>query len=307
MYIPLSSKRLIEHTPLSLKSETDADVIVEDPAFLLRVPTMVEREQIGARLTSLGIFEVSELALRSTMIDALWDVFPADKAEEHATFLDGYEQRRTVYETMLALWKEQEIQRQEDEMHGAPAREPYPLPVRTFSVRDEARANLMMEEMVAKSDRIRDLLAKRRDHHRIVNLIMFRMHVAGVKHLIGTDGQSFEKLDIDVNGLLDENQALLIQQVIGNQAWRELHLFIDGLYSLTDREEKNSDSPLGKLSDPSGSPALTVASDPSDGNLTTSNITALPIGSSEATTAPLSLPISEPAGSTVITSPTDAA
>jgi hypothetical protein len=302
MFIPLTAKNLAEYTPPSLEH------LEPKPYLLIRVPTMLEREQVGARLTSLGLSPVTEVIMRATMIDALWDVFSANDAEENAQFLDGYWQRQMVHETVLALWQEQETQRLEDEMAGAPSREPYVMPKGIVSIRETARANLLFEEMMAKSQRLRDLAASRMDYQRRTNMLLVRMHVADSCNLSpNLDGSSRMDNLIVQNGLLGEATAEWLHERLHGQAWNELNQHIDSLYELSGQEEKNSVSPLGKPSGPSGSPAPIVALVPSDGSSMTLSTSAPLTGASEETTAPLSSATSELANLTEIFSPTDEA
>lgn len=272
MFIPLTAKTLAEYTPPSLQAAAEQEGGKPAPVFLIRVPTMMEREQISPRLLSLGLTAISESKMRATLIDELWTVYPdsgetAGKADQLADFLDGVWQRASVQETAIGLWQEQEAQRILDEAQGAPARLPYEAPPRQVSIRDEARAALISDEMIDKSQRLRDLAAEKMDYDRKNATLLIRINVAGVS------GEGWDDLKIEsVNDVLTEESAIAIRQRLDRNGWRELYLHIDRLYRLDEVEEKNSDLPLEKPSDQTGLLVPSGALGDSAGNLTTSSI-----------------------------------
>ena len=274
------------------------------PVFLIRVPTMMEREQISPRLLSLGLTAISESKMRATLIDELWTVYPdsgdtAGKADQLADFLDGVWQRASVQENAIGLWQEQEAQRILDEAQGAPARLPYEAPPRVVSIRDEARAALISDEMIDKSQRLRDLAAEKMDYDRKNATLLIRINVAGVS------GQGWDDLTLEsINDVLTEESAIAIRQKLDRNGWRELYIHIDRLYRLDEVEEKNSDLPLGNQSDQTGLQEPSGDLDGNGGSSTTSSISAPLTGESETITGPSSTSIFEHEEQITTSSPT---
>lgn len=236
------------------------------PKFFLKIPTSVEREQINSRLTSLGLAGVSQEMIRASMIEAMYEHdwgkgLPADneaEAEELAGFLDGIWQREEVQQRALAHYQEQEYERILDVSAGAPIGERLPLPPRIISVREQAKAVMLIDTIMTASRRMRDLAARQMDFTRQNALMLVRINLVGVADLvtrlpIEPDPRDKALTEAVANEVL-ESLSTNFGKVVGKLAWDELCQKIDHLYRLDGFEEKNSDSPLGKLNGATGSP-----------------------------------------------------
>lgn len=305
--IPLSSKRTDVFTPPSLKPQPK---IVDGPdgpypsatetvggekeiGFVIRIPTPSERDMIGTRLFELGLTSVTQETIRATMVDELYKIdWAADApdpeeagtpdraayneaaADERAEFLDGYWQRQSVDELATERWMEQEAERVRDEGAGADPKEPTPQPVKTIKVREHARAKLLIDDMMERSVRLRMLAARQMDYGRQNAQMMVRLHVLALQW--DSDGGKRQlpesvKLERDETGLVTTESVDSIREWIGTRAWDELVNRIDNHYSLSEEERKNSDLPLAKLSDQTGSHEQSGGSELNDGSSTDSS------------------------------------
>lgn len=293
-FIPLSSQTFVEFTPPSLIRYVDDKPVIDfnTPVFFLRQPGLTEQEQLSARMLSLGLTTVTTTTIRSTMIECLFELMKEEEAEAAANLLDTVWQLDSVHSQAMALWAEQETQRLLDQQAGAPAREPQPQPPRLISVRDGAKANLLIERLKREAPRVRDLMAERMDWDRQHNLMLVRVGVARAK---GNDiPTSLEFL----HDALTQTSVVAIRDAIGRTAWTELVTEIDRLYTVSGEEEKNSGSPVGKPPGQIGSTGQSDDPAPSDGNSTGSYIGLRPADESETTIEPSSAFTSAPGGQT---------
>lgn len=278
--------------------------------FVLQVPTTVEREQINSRLITLGLRQVTNEQMRATMIEELfhhdWEKGSPEAneahAEELANFLDSAWLRQETYDAAVARWQEQEVERLLDEGDGAPARPPAEMPIKLISVRETARMNLLVDEMMNASPRLRKLAADSQDFARQNSLLLVRAHI-----LAATNVKASLERDPVINAL-PLGQALALREEMDDRSWADLVGTIDRMYVVDGHEEKNSDSPLEKPSGPSGSPALIASTESSDGSLTSSSSTPAQDVGSATIIDPLSASTSEsiaaPAPETASASPT---
>ena len=264
--------------------------------FLIAVPTSVERDRINARLVSLGLSQVGQEQMRATMIDELFyqdwrpDGYEGEwtaaqneaAAEDHANFLDGVWQRNEAHDLAITRWQEQERERILDEADGAPPRPRADLPPKIITPRENAKQQLLIDRMMKRSQRLRNLAAEGADFSRQDAVILVRAHLVGVQ---GFDPPVPIERDRQTKAL-SEAAVLALREAIDDRSWVELVSFIDRLYKVDGGEEKNSVSPLGKLSRPSGLPAPRDGSASSDGNSTSTSTPIIPGNVSSSIPAP---------------------
>jgi len=282
-------------------------------SFVLQVPTTIEREQINSRLITLGLRQVTNEQMRATMIEELfhrdWEKGSPEAneayAEELANFLDSAWLRQETYDAAVARWQEQEVERLMDESEGAPSRPAGEMPVKLISVRETARMNLLIDDMMNESLKLRKLAAESNDFARQNSLLLVRAQILG-----GTNVDVPLERDPLTNALpLD--QVIALRETMDDASWGDLVSTIDRMYAVDGYEEKNSDSPLEKPSGPSGSPAPIASTENSDGSSTSSSSTpAQGVGSAtiiDPSSASTSGSALEQAQQTVSSSPTGAA
>ena len=269
-------------------ARAEAERIGKPPVFLIKIPTATERDMLNSRLVQLGLTTVSDDAMRSSMIEAIYEIDWRKEVDgvtdldsyqdELASFLDGYWQREGVQIEAQQRWHQQEVERLLDIAAGAPAVGAEEMPARLISVRDVNKARLLCDRL-AETPRLRKLIAKKLDFSRRNAQLLVQMHLVKVN---GIDGLSFvrDARDdaLDAQTVLELRDALerLYGKKTGEQAWIELVSHIDRLYSLDEFEEGNSASPPEKPSDLTGSDDRSGAPASSDGNLTASNIGRAP-------------------------------
>lgn len=274
--IPLTAKRSDVFSLPSLE-ETPKALSVQ-----IRIPTPSERDTLGGRLFELGLSPVSDETIRAHMVDELYKIdWAADAgeqllatlttpderaaynekiAEEKAEFLDSYWSRQELDNQVTADWLEKEQQRLLDQQEGAPAREPTPMPNKLIKLRDHSRGQIMVNDIIARSERVRSLSAQRGDYARRQAELMVRLQLMT---LTPTDKAAFKeaeketgvevKLERGDDGLITVDAIDALREFIGNTAWGELVERVDGHYSLRETERKNSVSPPVKPSDQTGS------------------------------------------------------
>lgn len=263
---------VIPFTPTSLEK------LDPKPVFWITVPTPTQRDSLASSLYRAGAVEVTQEFLRATMIDDLYNHYPEEQAEEHAQLLDGFWQTHRADELAFAAWHEQEIERQKDVAAGAPDLGPAPQPIKVTPHRTKARAQLLVHEITEKSPRVQALMQRRLEFGKAQDTAMMRLHIVKVDNMPALAG-----VRVALDGMLPTAHVEQIRNAITDAAWRELMAKIDGGYSLSEEEEKNSVSPLGSSSDPSGLPAQSDDSANSDGKWTDSSIEPLPPAESAPT------------------------
>lgn len=287
--------------------------------FFLTVPTSVEREQINSRLITLGLNQVTQEEIRATMIEELYaqdwtppgaEPLEPSQNEAHADsladFLDSVWLRQEAHDAAITQWQEQEVERVIDEMEGAPARERAEPPVKIITVREGSRLQLLVNDMMARSERLRALAARQQDFARQNSMMLVRMHVAGVEGFTPTVPlERHPRLRA-----LSAEAVDALREQIDDATWHELVTHIDSCYKVDGGERKNSDSPLGKPPLPSGSTEASGDTASSDGSSTNSSTTHRLVDESVMTIDRSSTSISgsseTPALKVVDPSPTDA-
>lgn len=295
---PLTAAKLEPFTPDSLVPDDDSKLT---PVFQIKIPTAVERDQLPALLMDLGLNQVTDSKIRATLIDDLWEHFEPEKAEEMANFLDGVWQRQEVMQLARSQWQEQEVERILDIAEGAPEIEPAPFPESIISPRDQARCELIVDDMCQRSKRIRDLLREKLNYNSNNNMMLVRIHVAAVRNLDGI----FSPLEQE-DGILTREAAAALREACTDQAWNELLRHIDALYGVSQSEEKNSVSLPERQLDPIGLSKPSDESDISDGSLTNSITEPVRVDESGHATASSFPFTSAPAGQTAPPGLTDA-
>lgn len=277
-----------EYPAIETTYQAMRDKYPEPQVFILAIPTSVERDMLNSRLVSLGLKQATQEVLKATLIEELFhqrwhepdlgEEFDPNKneamAEEHANLLDSVWMRSAAHDAAIEQWQEVERERVADEMEGAPAREPTPMPTKIISARDNARAQLLIDRMMSESQRLRDIAAHNMDFARQNAMMLVRLHV------VDAPWADFPVERDPKNGALPEATMTALREAVDDQSWHALVGHIDRMYLLDGGEEKNSVSPLGSSTPPTGSPALSVAPESNGGNSMASNIVPLPVAGS---------------------------
>ena len=277
-------------------ARAEADRIGAPPVFFIKIPTATERDMLNSRLVQLGLTSVSDDTMRSSMIEAIYEidwckeVDGIDDLEAYrddlAAWLDGYWQREAVQVEAQQTWHKQQVERLLDIAGGAPVPAPDEMPARLISPRDVHKARLLGDRLI-DTPRLRKLLAKKLDFSRRNAQLLVQMHLVKVMGIEGLSIVRDARDDaLDPQSAIDLRETLerLYGKMTGEQAWIELVAHIDRLYSLDEFEAGNSASPPEKPSDRTGSDDRSGAPASSDGNSTESNIApALDAGSGTIT------------------------
>jgi hypothetical protein len=278
--------------------DAEADQVLENAAtmrrlypspqrFILSVPTATDREQINSRLISLGLSQVTQEQIRATLIEELYyqdwgkgsDEANEAEADEIANFLDGCWQRVDAHNMALERWQEQEIERVLDEAAGAPSRERAEQPPKIITVRENARMQRVIERMMADSQAMRDMAAKRNDYQRRNALLLARIHVIDASNVGGLTLERDPR-----TRTLSEETVLALREQVDDASWGDLITTIDQMYRLEETERKNSVSPPASSSTPGGSSEPSADTSASGGSSTSSNTDPAPSGASERIT-----------------------
>lgn len=301
-------------------AEATAAEIGAPMVFLVKTPTSLERDQINVRLVSLGLTTVTDEQLRASMIETLyeidWQRELADEkidsvayADDMAAFMDGVWQKEGIQGDAFAEWRAQETERLLDVYNGAPPREAEEAPPRLISVRDEARMRLLVDRLM-EEPRMRRILGKRLDFSRRNAAIIVQINLRGVEGF-GEGTLQFDKFqDVLTEASVNHLRESIVQtygKAVGDRAWLELVSFIDGLYGLDEFETGNSDSPLEKPLDPTGSIVPSGDISTNDGSSTVSPIEPVLADGSGTIIAKSSDSISECAVLPTSNGPTDGA
>lgn len=301
------------------EAEELAKRIGPPPVFAIKVPTAVEREQINVRLVEMGLTTVSEEQVRCSLIETIYEIdwsmelqradLDSDThADDTANRLDAYWQKQAIQAQAFDAWRAQETERLLDRAAGAPPVAAEEMPVRLVSPREEARMQLLVDRLM-EEPRMRRILAKRLDFSRRNAMIIVRINVRAV-HGLGIDVSP----DPMTNALIEESAAALREAFekrygrdLGTRAWLELVTYIDSLYGLEEFEQGNSDSPLAKPLDPTGSIAPSGDTSTNGGSSTGSDTGPVPDAGSVMITARLSDSISAAETPNTSNGPTGAA
>lgn len=282
--IPLTSTRTIPFFPPSLKKDHPK---VE---FTLRVPNFQDRDELGIRLYQMGLKNVTTETVRSLMISEMFTFWDIERAEKEAAWLEGHWQNSEMDQEDMSAWARQEQQRLLD-IAELPANADIPemkeQPPMRCSVRDRAKSNLLVQEIVDASQPLRDKIADQQAYGVRYQMAMARMHILAVRGM-----QPPLKLAIEDNLVSTASMEEIrdrLARLGGAQPWKDLLNHVESLYALPEIERGNSVSPLGNSSEGNGSPAPSGELEPSAGPSTTSNIGRTRAGASRKTTVPSSV------------------
>lgn len=281
-YIPLSALRR-PFTPPSLEAEPPK----VSPVITLREPTEHEGDLLGMELFRRGVAPVTQETIRATMIDEIYVLFTTEvegqpdesKADEFAALLEEVWQHEGAYQAAVEIWKEQEIQRRRDKALGAAVPEADDFPKNNCPVRTKARSQLLIDDVTAKSQRIRDLIVQQNGYEFAQRRMIARLYI--------TDWKNCGSKPVFVEGdeMLTEASLDGLWKEIGPAARREVEREIESSFDLGEEERKNSDLPAGSGQEGSGSQEPSSASESKDGSLTGSSSEQTPGDASDATTA----------------------
>lgn len=281
-YIPLSALRR-PFTPPSLEGGDPKKI----PEIILREPTDHESDLLGMELFRRGVSPVTQETIRATMIDEIYILFTTEvdgapdesKPDEMAALLEEVWQHEGAYQAAVEIWKEQEIQRRRDKALGAAVPEADEFPKNACPVRTKARSQLLIDDVTARSQRIRDLIVQQNGYEYAQRRMIARLYI--------TDWKNCGAKPVFVQGdeLLTEESLDGLWKEIGPVARREVEREIESSFDLGEEERKNSDLPAGSGLEESGSPAPSDGSASSDGSLTGSSSEQTPADASDGTTA----------------------
>lgn len=212
-----------EFTPPALVS------LPQSTTFLLSVPTADEFDRLPWRLYQLGVDTVSTQTARAILVEELYAVYDQAEADEHATFLDDFWQRRESQDAASERWKAQEAQSVLDRAAGRPPRALGPIPQPLVSAREKARAQLIFDHVSKSSLRMQEVVRRQAGARQEVAVMMTRLVVKRAFPGPGANG-TFQ-LGIDFEGdVLTESSCNAIRAWIGEAAWTELVLHAAGLW-----------------------------------------------------------------------------
>lgn len=291
--IPMTATRLLSFFPPLLRSDPPSE---NDPEIRLKVPTGLEKDNLTSLMIHYGLEKTSNAYLRAVLIDDLYSLYDAAKADEMANVLDSFWQLQEVESEAMALWKEREIERMLDENYGAPPIDAEVRPPSLISPRHKAQVELYTHEMLAKSDRLRDLVKQQYQFEGKQKIFLVRLHVQSIR---GIPEFASRPLEFDPDDqLMTLESAERLRNHLHDDDWADLSAEINGLYGLSRSEEKNSDSLPERQHDQIGSPEPSVGSESSDGSLTESSIEPVLAAASVETTGLSSNITSAPEGQT---------
>lgn len=265
MTTPLTGDGLLPFVPPSLRPADPADK--PEVVIYLRTPTWQERDEITHTLYRLGVRNVSADAVRATMISELFRIRP-ETADDDAAFLDGYWQQQQVHDAAVKEWRDREMQRLLD-VDADPsvaelvqkAREEDPIPEPPVSLRDQARAQLLTQEIIDESEKVRTRMIEQTLYSaRFTDLVARRQ----IMRWEGLDADHAR----DANDLLSIEATEAFRTSLyshSRTAWREICTEAELLFTLPTVEVGNSDSPPENTSTGDGSPPATDGPASSDG------------------------------------------
>lgn len=277
--IPTTAHRLHFFAIPSLVPEDPAE---QAPGIRLQVPTGLEKDMLQSLFITLGVQQTSDSLMRAVMIDDLYNHYDAEEADRRANLLDSFWQLQEVEAKAMMLWEEREIERLLDQQGGAPEIDAEVKPPSLLSPRHKAQADIYTNEMLEKSERLRDMVKKNLQFQSLQNITLVRLHVRSTFKMpdFASTPLEFEEGD----KMLTLESAHRIRNTLEDDDWRDLVREIDGLYALSSSAEKNSVSLPEKPRVPTGSPEPSAASESSDGSLTGSSTEPAPAEGSETTT-----------------------
>lgn len=279
--IPLTGTTLAEFTPDEL-----AKGFNPKPVFYLRTPTFQMRDRIAALLYQRGFIPATPQQGRSVLIDALYDLYLEQEAEDHATFLESFWTRQELHNEILQAWSIREAQRLFDLAQGVKATkdrpmEQEPMPPAPYSVRETSRHAKLVSDAMTRHDGYRAfqgrlMTADVEEREMIVRIFLDHWEGCGD---VPAERDEMDRLTLasmeGVRGWLQENGA--------HNAWRQVESKITLSLGAPGGLEKNFDSPLDTNSSLTGSQIPSGDLGISDGSSTTSSTSPTPDSESPAT------------------------
>jgi hypothetical protein len=284
-YISLSALRR-PFTPPSLEAEKPK----VSPVIILREPTETESDVLGMELFRRNVAPVSQETIRATMVDEIYNLYSKpiegggldeSAADEKAGLLEEVWQHEGAYQAHVQLWQEQEIQRRKDKAAGAEVPEAEEFPVNACPMRTKAKSQLLIDDVTARSQRIRDLIVQQNSYEIVQRRMMSRLYIIDWKNL----GPKPEYVEGEEGECLTEASLDRLWKELGPLGRREVEHEIERSFDLNEEERKNSDLPAGSGLEEIGSPQPSGAPANSDGSSIKSSSTPTPAAASEVTTA----------------------
>lgn len=275
---PLTADQTIPYTPPSLLADKElgreAHPTLGKAVFHITLPTFQERDEIGVLIYRMGVRQVSNQNIRSLMVSELYEIYDEETADETARFLESHWQLSEQDQLDINLWTEQEIQRLADIDADAdpklipPAK---PKPELRTTVRNRARVDMIVQDIVDRSQRTRDKLADQQMYDTRFRNITVRIQ-------LGKGGWTGLKTVPEFEESLGTRvvTAASLEALRGELAavpvsWIELAEACADSYDVSETERKNSDSPPLNGSPPDGSSSESAASEANGGSSTGSN------------------------------------
>lgn len=249
MAIPLTAREPIEFRPPSLKEAKP------DLAITVRVPTMLERDRYGAALVRSGVVFYTQKQIRDFTLAGVQEIYPAETHDEYVALLEEYwlvvdDERATQQaqaEKLIEIYEAAKAKKKDPDPKFVAKELDKIVPSAAMDKQRRVKANGLASEIASRSPPVRDALASltEADSKRAyLNVQTFVMGWKGLEHTIdGVPGPEGLKI----------HEAEYLRLQIGEEAWEELSDYITGLQSLTEDEEKNSDSPPVNTIDGTGS------------------------------------------------------
>lgn len=299
--IHVSAKGTKAFTPNSFLSDDPPPK--NPPTFTLLVPTFAQRDTLSSLLFHHGCMPMTRDHGRSVLISELYNVFyPEDDPvwssqpipaniqrgdpDEIANFLEGYWQQAEIYEEICVQWGLQERERILDRLGGAEETPGVPMPAPPYPARDTARAKRISLEMLEWSVPYRECQAQFADYDSREDLMLFRLFCDG------WDGSTAFTVPVvkDGTGKLTEDCVEQLREELAgllgtDNAYKEVVIEIRAMMSLDKEQEKNSESPPGSSSSPSGLSAESAELGDGDGPWTGSNTERTPPAESPPTSS----------------------
>ncbi len=310
MSIPLTADQTLPFTPPALAALWDSAPPTdprpgERPVFFLRVPTWEDRDMVGIRLFRMNVREVTPNQIQALLINELFEVMEdEDKADDAARFIEGFWQRQAMFQLDMSVWNEQEAQRLSDIREHPGLENDYPqmpLPPERTTIRERARASMLTTFVQDNSQALRDKLADQQGYDKRYKAVIARLQVAG---WTGLETPATMHENMLTSGAIEALRSEIHELDPTGNAWTQLVVEIESFWDLSPSAEKNSSSPPGSTSPPSGSTSQSTGSGSTDGSSTIptgeaspgkSSSGSIPDASSPTTTATRS-PSSEGSG-----------
>lgn len=282
---PLTAGQTIPYTPPSLLADEElgreAHPTLGKAVFNIALPTFQERDEIGVLIYRMGVRQVSTQNIRALILSELFEIYPEAEADELARFLESHWQLSEADQADINAWTEQEIQRLADIEDGADPKlipEAKPRPELRTTVRNRAKVDMLVQEMVDRSQRVRDKLADQQMYDTRFRNITVRIQLGkGGWSGLKTEPEFEDNLGVRVvtEAAIEKLRTELAEVPV---AWLELAEACADSYDISETERKNSGSPPLNGSPPDGSSSESGESELNGGSSTGSNTGQAPAG-----------------------------